>query len=267
MLNRFAQRLAPLRTFALAGAWFFIAFSFARLLWVVGAKWVDPSGTYKLLYTVIGDRSYDALGLTYTGLGGLLSAMAQAALVAAAVLVTVPPLRRNARWRHIGHGVLCGWSALWALNLVWLAGVDQGMTSFAQATLLCLLCGCTGYRAVTGWTGPSGRPKPGSLPSPPPPPHPEWPQPVESSVWSIPPDDNEPHTPGPEELRAQGQEHWLATRLRQVQSRMVTVLRQLKPAVAAVLGKVGAGLVFLAEFARRQARRLAPTSDSSTRVD
>jgi len=48
---------------------------------------------------------------------------------------------------------------------------------------------------------------------------------------------------------------------------MVTVIRQLKPAVAAVLGKVGAGLVFLAEFARRQARRLAPTSDSSTRVD
>ena len=77
MHKRFAQSLAPLRTFALAGAWFFIAFSFARLLWVVGAKWVDPSGTYKLLYTVIGDRSYDALGLTYTGLGGLLSAMAQ----------------------------------------------------------------------------------------------------------------------------------------------------------------------------------------------
>jgi len=158
MLNRFARSLAPLRTFVLAGAWFFIAFSVARLLWVVGAEWVDPSGTYKLLYTVVGDRSYDAVGLTYTGLGGLLSAMAQTALVAAAVLVTVPPLRRNARWRRIGHGVLCGWSALWALNLVWLTGLDGHL--FAQATLLCLLCGCTGYRAVTGWSTPGGRPSP-----------------------------------------------------------------------------------------------------------
>ncbi len=168
MHNRLAQSLAPLRTFALAGAWLFIAFSFARLFWVVGAKWVDPSGTYKLLYTVVGDRSYDAVGLTYPGLVGLLTAMAQTVLVVAAVLVTVPPLRRNARWRHIGHSVLCGWSALWALNLVWLTGVDGG--SFAQATLLCLLCGCTAYRAVTGWSTHGDRPSPSKSPAPPTPP-------------------------------------------------------------------------------------------------
>ena len=54
--------------------------------------------------------------------------------------------------------------------------------------------------------------------------------------------------------------------LRPVRSKIVTALRQFKPAVAAVLGRIAAGLVFLAEFVCRQARRLAPTSGSSTRT-
>ena len=52
----------------------------------------------------------------------------------------------------VGPGVLCAWAALWALDLVWLASIDHQLDSTAQAALLCLLLGCTGYRATMGWS-------------------------------------------------------------------------------------------------------------------
>jgi hypothetical protein len=152
MAHRFVPSRKSLRAFAISGAWFFIVVSLAHLLWAIGQKWSDPAGTFKLYHAIVDGRSYDAWGLTYTGTLGLLTVLGQTLVVAAALAASVLPWQRSLRYRRIGHGVLCGWAALWALNLIWLATVDLQPYSIAQATLLCLLLGCTGYRATTGWS-------------------------------------------------------------------------------------------------------------------
>ena len=141
-----------LKTLAVAGAWFFIVVSLGHLVWAVGHKWSDPAGTFKLYHTIVDGHSHDAWGLTYSGTLGLLTVMGQALVVAAAAAASVLPWQRSLKFRRIGHGVLCGWAALWALNFIWLASVDHQLVSTAQATLLCLLLGCTGYRATMGWS-------------------------------------------------------------------------------------------------------------------
>ena len=141
-----------LEHFAVAGAWFFIVVSLGHLLWAIGVKWSEPAGTFKLYHTVVDDVSYDAWALTYTGVVGLLLAMAQVLVVGGAVVASTLPFDRTLRARRAGHLVLCGWSALWAINLLWIAGIDGQPGSFAQATLLCVLFGCTAYRASMGWS-------------------------------------------------------------------------------------------------------------------
>mgnify|MGYP001811943612 CR=1 FL=1 len=151
-LPRFVPSRTSLRKFAVAGAWFFIVVSVGHVLWATGYKWSDPSGTYKLYHTVVGDHSYDAFGLTYAGIPGLVTATVQLLVISAAAAATVLPWPRRPRWRRIGHGILVGWAALWALNLLWLASVDHQLDTTAQAVLLCVLAGCTGYRALMGWS-------------------------------------------------------------------------------------------------------------------
>ncbi|MHC5005802.1 MAG: hypothetical protein ACYTGF_00405 [Planctomycetota bacterium] len=152
MLRRIVPSRNSLKAFAVAGAWFFIVVSLGHLVWAAGHKWSDPAGTYKLYHTILDGHSYDAWGLTYSGTLGLLTVIGQALLVSAAAVASVLPWPRTMKLRRIGHGVLCGWAALWALNFMWLASVDHQLVSTAQATLLCLLLGCTGYRATMGWS-------------------------------------------------------------------------------------------------------------------
>ena len=135
-----------------AGAWFFIVVSLLHVTFAIATMWPEPEGTFKLYHAVVGDKSFDALGLTYTGYFGLFSAITQALLVTAAAAVTVWHRHDWLSVRRFGHGLLCGWSALWAGNLIWLASVDGAADSFAQATLLSVLLLCTFGRAAMGWS-------------------------------------------------------------------------------------------------------------------
>jgi hypothetical protein len=213
-----------LKAFAVAGAWFFIVVSLGHLVWAVGHKWSDPAGTYKLYHTILDGHSYDAWGLTYSGTLGLLTVMGQTLLVAAAAVASVLPWPRTLKLRRVGHGVLCGWAALWALNFMWLASVDHQLVSTAQATLLCLLLGCTGYRATMGWS--PGR------------------------STTFPPDtpsfrDDDPDL-APEPAQESQPLHRQAAAL-------------LKASLSATRHKTAAGLDRVGDFAHKQAHRLAQT--------
>jgi hypothetical protein len=234
MLRRIVPSRKSLRTFAVAGAWFFIVVSLAHLLWAVGHKWSDPAGTYKLYHAVVGDRSYDALGLTYRGTLGLIMVMGQALLVAAAAVASVLPWQRSLKLRRMGHGVLCAWAALWALDLIWLASIDHQVDSIAQATLLCLLLGCTGYRATMGWS-------PGRSTTPP-----------EAPGGGTHSED----VAGVRDVREYST-HDFAVRATQPLRRQAVAL--LKASVSASRHKTAAGLDRVGDFAHKQARRLAPT--------
>ena len=278
MFQRIGSRVSLLRPWMIGGAWLFIVVSVLHLLWVVGTKWGDAAGTTKLYHTVVGGLSYDAWGLTYTGTAGLLQALAQLALVAGAVVVTVAPLNRRTKWRRLGHGVLTGWSALWAANLIWLASVDGRLDSVAQAMLMCLLFGCTGYRAISGWPAPrSSRPGSSSPPD----------QSTRGRVRFVARWLPEPFLPPP--AAPQRHEHCddagtdpqctdecerpPGSRLQSVRSRLRAVWQRiksftpaeserLKGAVAAVCRRIAAVLSAIANFVRRQAARLAPRSES-----
>jgi hypothetical protein len=158
-LRRFVPSRTSLRTFAVAGAWFFIVVSLGHVLWATGHKWSEPASTYKLYHAIVGDHSYDAWGLTYAGIPGLITVTAQLLVITAAAAATVLPWPRRLRYRRIAHGILVGWAALWALDLSWLASVDHQLDTTAQAVLLYVLAGCTGYRALMGWSpGRSAKP-------------------------------------------------------------------------------------------------------------
>ncbi len=154
--------LRPLRSIALGGAWFFIVVSLVHLVGAIAVKWQEPAGVFKLYHTVVGGRSYDAPWLTYDGTVGLVIALFQATVVAAAAAVTATrmPGSRMLTWRRAGHVALLGWSALWATDLVWLASIDGQLNTIAQAALLCVLLTCTGARAAIGWRGPAPGPGP-----------------------------------------------------------------------------------------------------------
>jgi hypothetical protein len=219
-LRRFVPSRTSLRTFAIAGAWFFLVVSLGHVLWATGHKWSEPSGTYKLYHAVVGDHSYDAFGLTYTGIPGLLAVTAQLLVVGAAAAATVLPWPRRPRYRRLGHAVLCGWAALWAIDLVWLASVDHQLDTTAQAILVCVLAGCTGARALMGWS-----PRPSARPP------------------DVPTRDGD-GPPGEPAPRRHG--HPLDA-------------PQFKALVAATRHRTAAGLDRVGDFAHRQARRLSPT--------
>jgi hypothetical protein len=142
---RLTRWTKPLPRLAVGGAWLFILFSLAHLAWVVGVKWGDPAGITTLYQTTVGEEVHRAWGLAYTGTFGLLLALAEMAAVVAATVMT---LRGRPKPRRIGHLVLIAWSALWALNLIRLAGLDLQLDTTCQAMIMTLLFGCTVYRAA-----------------------------------------------------------------------------------------------------------------------
>ena len=151
-LRRFKPGRRSLGAFAVGGAWFFIVFSLLRVSWAIVVMWADPASTTSLYHTVVGDVSYDAWGLTYTGIAGLLLAIVQLLVVTSAAVTSTLGLDRAVKARRTGHLVLCGWSALWALALIRNAAIVLQPDSIAQATLLSVLLGCTVFRASRGWS-------------------------------------------------------------------------------------------------------------------
>lgn len=146
----------------MGGAWFFIVVSLLHVLWAITVmSGGDSLGTYSLYHTVVGDISYDAWALTYTGIVGLLIAIVQLLVVSSAAVTSILPFDRTVKARHAGHMVLCGWSALWALNLVRLALIDGELDSIAQSVLLSGLFVCTVWRAFSGWSPRRSKPTAG----------------------------------------------------------------------------------------------------------
>ncbi len=151
-LDRLKPNGRSLGILAVGGAWFFIVVSLLHVSWAIAVMWVDPSGPIKLYHTVVGDVSYDAWALTYAGVVGLVFAILQLLVVSGAAVTSTLPFDRTLSARRAGHLVLCGWSALWVLNLVRLAAIDSQLDSVAQAALLSVLFGCTVWRASSGWS-------------------------------------------------------------------------------------------------------------------
>ena len=265
MLDRLAQRLAPLRTYLIAGAWFFIAVSLAHLLWVIGTKWGDPAGATKLYHTVIGGRSYDAWALTYTGTLGLLVAIAQALVVSGAAVASGLTLPRTLRWRRAGHLVLSAWASLWALNLIRIAGLDHQLDSIAQATLLSLLFCCTTGRAITGWSPERSKPQrrepgPGE-----PVPQDAFDRVLEVELVPMPPREPAPHMP--RSLGERLAQVW--ARIERVWSWILALLERVwgfvsshrvKQSIAGVGKAVAAALKWVACTLERQAERFSPST-------
>jgi len=252
-LTRFNLTLGrrSLERFAVVGAWFFIVVSVLHLLWAIGVKWSEPSGTFMLYHTVVDDVSYDAWALSYTGVVGLVLAVAQLLVVGGAVVTSTLPFGRTLRARRAGHLLLCGWSALWAINLLRLADIDGQPGSFAQASLLCMLFGCTAVRASLGWTP---RRQPNRVTEPPPLP-----------TVHAPDDDAEPGGAEPGGAEPDSFSARVATALNRlvgvVQAAMrwiISATPRARLAGRTVRRRTAAGLHRVADFTRRQAGRVAP---------
>ena len=153
MFDRLFERVRPFHKYIIGAAWFFVGFSLLNLVWVVGSKLGDAAGPTALYQTTVGDETYRAIGLTYSGVFGILWAMLQGGVILAAVAATFLPWRITDKQRRIAHIVLCNWAGLWTLNLMWLTSLDNRIDSYAQAAIMALLFGCTGYRAACGWAG------------------------------------------------------------------------------------------------------------------
>ncbi len=250
-LTRFKPGRRSLERFAVGGAWFFIVVSLLHLLWAIGVKWAEPAGTFKLYHTVVDDISYDAWALTYTGFVGLLLAMAQVLVVGGAVVASTLPFGRTLRVRRAGHLVLCGWSALWAINLLRLAGIDGQLDSFAQASLLCVLFGCTAGRASMGWSPKSW---PTRMTEPPPP-----------AAAPAPDDDAEAGDaeagdaePDSFSARVAMALNWLVGVVHAAMRWIISATPRARLAGRAVRHRMAAGLHRVADFTRKQAGRVAP---------
>lgn len=152
MFDRLFARVKPFHKYLIGAAWFFVVFSLLNLVWVVGSKLGSPAGPTSLYQTTVGDETYRAIGLSYTGVIGLMWAMLQGGVILAAAVATILPWRITDKQRRIAHVVLCNWAGLWTLNLMWLTSLDHRIDSYAQAAIMGLLFGCTTYRAACGWS-------------------------------------------------------------------------------------------------------------------
>ena len=256
-LRRFKPSPRSLGALAVGGAWFFIVVSLLHVLWAITVmSGGDSLGTYKLYHTVVGDISYDAWALTYTGIVGLLIAILQLLVVSSAAVASTLPFDRTVKARHAGHMVLCGWSALWALNLVRLALIDGGLDSIAQSVLLSGLFVCTVWRAFSGWSPRRSKPTAG-----PPADEPLRAEPTLDAAAPVEPAD----CPVPDAAEKESFSALVAMALgklvRFVQASVQWVLAalpRLRQGGRVARRKAAGGLNRVADFTRKQASRVAP---------
>ncbi len=259
-LIRFKPSPRSLGALAVGGAWFFIVVSLLHVVWAITVMSGGDLGTYKLYHTVVGDVSYDAWGLTYTGIVGLVFAIVQLLVVSGAAVTSTLPFDRTVKSRHAGHMVLCGWSALWALNLVRLALIDGELDSIAQSVLLSGLFVCTVWRASSGWS--PGRSKPTAEP---PADEPLWAEPTLDAAAGAEPagcpvDHSSPGAAEKESFSALVAVA-LGKLLRFVQTGvqwLLAALPRLRHGGRVARRKAAVGLNRVGDFTRKQASRVAP---------
>jgi hypothetical protein len=156
------QRLRALsKTLAsvVAGAaWVFVLGSLFAVAWSIASLLGNPSDPVAIIRTGTASGVFESWGLRYAGSFGIAAAAAQGLVVAAAAVASALPGPRFRVPRRVGHGVLCGWAALWAMNFVRITSLDHLLLMRAFAALSCALAACTLYRAVAGWrAGSPGR--------------------------------------------------------------------------------------------------------------
>ena len=152
MFDRLFARVRPFHKYIIGAAWFFVGFSLLNLVWVVGSKLGSPAGPTALYQTIVSGETYRAIGLSYTGVIGILWAMLQGGVILTAAAATILRWHITDKQRRIAHVVLCNWAGLWMLNLMWLTSLDHRIDSYAQTAIMALLFGCTTYRAACGWS-------------------------------------------------------------------------------------------------------------------
>ncbi len=243
----------------MGGAWFFIVVSLLHVLWAITVMSGGDLGTYKSYHTVVDGVSYDAWGLTYTGVVGLVFAISQLLLVSSAAVTSTLPFDRTVKARHAGHLVLCGWSALWAVNLTRLAFIDGELDSVAQSVLLSGLFVCTVWRAASGWS-----PVRSSMPTVDPPAGDAiWPEPALEAAAPAEPANG----PAPDAAEKESFSALVAVALRKlvrfVQTGVQWVLAALpriRQGGRVARRKAAGGLNRVADFTRKQASRVAPNT-------
>ncbi len=257
-LRRFKPNPRSLGAFAVGWAWFFIVVSILHVLWAITVMSGGDLGTYKLYNTVVDGVSYDAWGLTYTGVVGLVFAISQLLLVSSAAVTSTLPFDRTVKARHAGHLVLCGWSALWALNLTRLAFIDGELDSVAQSVLLSGLFVCTVWRASSGWS-----PRRSKLTAEPPADEPLWVEPTLDAAAPAEP----ANCPAPDAAEKESFSALVAVALRKlvrfVQTGVQWVLAALpriRQGGRVARRKAAGGLNRVADFTRKQASRVAPNT-------
>lgn len=153
MMQRLRMSLSPLHKILTGGAWFFLTISLLMMGWVVISKLADPSNTVALYSVTAQGQTYNAWGLTYPGVPGMIQAFFQLGIIMAAGSATLlkPSGPRAIKCRRLGHSVLTLWAGWWAINLIRLAGVDEQLGTFAQSSFMTMLFAATGYRALSGW--------------------------------------------------------------------------------------------------------------------
>ncbi len=251
-LDRFKPSRHSLGVFAAVGAWFFIVVSLLHVSWAIAVMWGDPSGPTKLYHTVVGGVSYDAWGLTYTGILGLLFAIVQLLVVSSAAVTSLLPFDRTLKARRAAHLVLCGWSALWVLNLVRLAAIDSQIDSVAQAALLSVLFGCTLWRASSAWSPRRLKPT------------------AEPPALDVPVIDDAPavdDAPAADDAEKESFSALVAVALGKLVRFVQTALRwvlaapqRMRRGGRVARRKAAGGLNRVADFARKQASRVAPNT-------
>lgn len=134
----------------LAGAWLFAVGTLATLVFLIVMSW--PGGGQSVIASSTTDGvTYNAIGLTYTGVPGTVLLWFESIVLLAAIALSVLPALRL---RRAGHAALVVWASLWFANGIWL-------TAYGGVWYLWIvwpvLCGafflCTVYRAACRWRG------------------------------------------------------------------------------------------------------------------
>ncbi len=96
MFDRLFARVRPAHKYIIGAAWFFVVFSLLNLVWVVGSKLGSPAGPTSLYQTTVGDETYRAIGLNYTGVIGMMWAMLQGGVILTAAAGVPEPSEQDA---------------------------------------------------------------------------------------------------------------------------------------------------------------------------
>lgn len=133
---------------ATGAAWFFALGTLGGLLYFISQGW-PGTGTTTVASTTVGEVTYNAIGLTYTGTPGTVLLWFEMITLGAAIVASVLPVTAV---RRTGHALLVLWSALWLGNGTWLTSYGGPWWLWVGwVGTLGLFFACTVWRAARGW--------------------------------------------------------------------------------------------------------------------